>query len=426
MLQQYFSKLKAFEPLLWIYYIWYYLPIARTFFRSSTYNYIFFAFFIFAVLLCFVYAIVTVRSVKVDYNLLTPILIYMAVFLLLVLMGTSTAGKHIRISFTFWGTLIVYYLTKPYPDSQKRLSGLFLTMFFVTALTSLIGVIMNPNAARLLAYASNEIEEDLIVRMLNIGGIAFFQGLVVCVPLLITFAKRNRFKIFSLVFICMIFVSLISASFAISLLMFVIAVFFGLLSNAKSYKTVTKFCMGLLVVLLLVFVPWSNVFSFLAEVVPNERISVRFESIAVSLKEGLVGGSLNARWQTYLISINTFLEHPLGIGPHYTYVTMENGIGYHSQILDDLARYGILAIVFYIAFFVGYYKLLCQQWKKIDMKHIAFPVLAVYFLFLCLNPGFTSEHEGVLMLFVIPVLPEMLLNVDANSITGLLLKRRKV
>lgn len=411
---RHFSKLKAFEPFLWIYYIWYYLPIVRVFFRSSTYNYIFFAFFIGAVSLCFIYAFVSVKNIKVEYNALVPVLLYMAVFLLFVLLDFHTASRHIRISFTFWGTLMVYFFTSPFPDSQKRLSFLFLSMLFITTVTSTIGVILNPSAARTLAYASNDIQEDIVVRLLNIGGIAFFQGLAICSPILVTFFKNNKYKWFSLIAIIIIFISLLFASFAISLLMLCVAVLLSLLSNSKSQSTIQKFGIGILVLLLIAVVPWSNLFYFLSDIMPNDSISVRFASIASSLADGFAGGNLDSRLQTYVTSLNTFLENPLGVGPHYTFVTMENGIGYHSQFFDDLARYGIFAIAFYVAFFFGYYKLLLQQWSKINMKQVVLPVVIVYFLFLCLNPGFTSEHEGVLVLFLIPAIPDLLFKKEEN------------
>jgi O-antigen ligase len=125
------------------------------------------------------------------------------------------------------------------------------------------------------------------------------------------------------------------------------------------------------------------------------------------MASGSMVGGLSSRFNLYVASLDTFFEHPWGVGPGYTYVDYENGIGYHSQFLDDLARYGILALLFYIAFFVGYYKLLRKQWSKINLQQIAFPVVIIYFLFLIFNPGFTSPHEGVLLLFLIPAFPDI-------------------
>jgi O-antigen ligase len=158
-----------------------------------------------------------------------------------------------------------------------------------------------------------------------------------------------------------------------------------------------------------------DILMFIGSLFNNEEILARLEALATFGSTGVVGGNLESRVEVYLASINTFLEHPFGVGPEYSFVTLENGIGYHSQFLDDLARYGIFGFVFHFAFIVGYYQLLRKQWSKINMQQIALPVSLIYFLFLTLNPGFTSPHEGVLLLFLIPAFPNFIKNKTMES-----------
>ena len=160
---------------------------------------------------------------------------------------------------------------------------------------------------------------------------------------------------------------------------------------------------------LVLFMPWADLFSYFASVINNETISERLHSISTSIAYGMASGNLASRADVYMSSLNTFLKHPFGVGPEYTYSTFENGIGYHSQFLDDLARYGIFGIIFYIAFFIGYYKLIRKQWDKVNMRQIAIPVVVTYFCFLVFNIGFASAHEGVLMLMLMPTLPEFII-----------------
>ena len=406
MLELRIPKIRVFEPFFWLYYIWYYLPVARVFFRSDNYNTLFFGIFLGACVLCFADALFPYKKLQKGFNVLIPILIYFAVFILLVIFDVETADRHIRISFTFWGTLIVYFLTSSFPQAQKRLTILFLGLFLITTITSLIGVTTNQNAARILTYAANDIQEDIAIRKLNVGGISFFQGLVICVPILVTFLSRKKYFSISLILLLTIFLCLLSASFTISLTMFFVALVLGYLANNEfSKKTVV---VVLILAIIAFVVPWDQAMKYLAGAFTNEAFSARFDSIATSLTYGYASGNLGSRIDVYDMSLKTFLHNFFGVGPNYSYVVGHNGIGYHSQFLDDLARYGIFAVLFYVLFFVGYSKMLSEQWRKIGMNQVVIPVVIVYFLFLIFNLGFTSSHEGVLMLYLIPALPTII------------------
>lgn len=400
-------KIYLFEPFLWIYSIWLYLPIARAYFRSSTYNLLFFALFICGCGILVLMFAFSKKKVNYRFNVLYPVIAYLIVILGLVVLGIGTAHRHIRISYSFWLILVAYFLTTSYPDAQKRITKLLFVLFIITTLTSLIGVIVNPSAARTLTFAGNSIEDDLVIKKLNIGGISFFQGLVVCVPILVTLIIKKQYVKQSIIMLVVVFASVFSASFTITLIMFFVALVLGYLANNTSTQ---KAVMSVLFAAILFVVPWQDVFESLARLIDNEFLSEHFASLASSLSGRDAYGNTESREKLYEISIKTFLAHPFGVGPEYTYVNFLNGIGYHSQILDDLARYGCFAIAFYVSFFIGYYNLLKEQWGKVDLQQVAFPVAIVYFLFLLLNPGFTSEHESILLLFLMPALPSLLNN----------------
>lgn len=399
------SKIKFYEPFLWVYFIWYYLPIVRVFLKSNTYNLIFFSIMVGGCALCFLQMLSNARKLRIEYTPLVPVLLYFCVFIVMSILEIGSAGRHIRVSFSFWGTLFVFYLSGYFPDMRKRLAKLMFFLFFITAITSVVGVLVNPNAARLLAFSGNNLEEDILIRLMNIGGLAFFQGLVIFVPILMSFYFGNKYRALCVLLIIVVFLGVLGASFSICLIMFFIAVLLSQIANGSFSKN------SLLTVLLVVgvlMIPWEDFLYFLAEHINNERFELRLLSLANSLESGLAEGNLESRLDLYLASMDTFLRNPLGVGPEYTFINYQKGIGYHSQVLDDLARYGIFAIAFYIAFFVGYNRLLRKQWAKINMEQVAWPVTLIYFLFLVLNPGFTSEHESVLLLFLIPAVPEIM------------------
>lgn len=96
-----------------IYYFWYELPFMRITFSSERFKYIFFACFVAGVaFLCVARMIHRKMRVFISarITILTPVLIYMAVLSVMYIFRTAEATSHIRVSFTFWGTLLVYCL----------------------------------------------------------------------------------------------------------------------------------------------------------------------------------------------------------------------------------------------------------------------------------------------------------------------------
>ena len=102
------------------------------------------------------------------------------------------------------------------------------------------------------------------------------------------------------------------------------------------------------------------------------------------------------------------MRNPFGVGAHYSYVVGSKGLGYHSQILDDLARFGVFALAFYAAFFASYYKHLKEAWTRAGYPRIAIMVVITWILFLFLNIGLRSADESIVMLFLMPAIPLLL------------------
>src|SRR5699024_10895880 len=134
----------------------------------------------------------------------------------------------------------------------------------------------------------------------------------------------------------------------------------------------------------------------IAQVTDNTFVKDRFEDIG-----NFVGGSNNTaqnlynRTQKYQMSFDTFVDNPItGVGGYY-YVDGV-GVGYHSQILDDLARYGVLGLLFYILFFYYFYKYVKIQWFKSNFKSNFFVALLTFLFISLLNPTFSSQSISVI------------------------------
>ena len=110
------SYIDLSEIFLGVYYLWFFLPFMRTTY-SGIYKYFFFLFFLIGV---FLLAWKNVNAyglrIRVKHTIIAPILMYMAFMVFLCLFDFQDARDHIRVSFTFWGTALVYYLMGVIPD----------------------------------------------------------------------------------------------------------------------------------------------------------------------------------------------------------------------------------------------------------------------------------------------------------------------
>jgi len=394
--------------LLSIYYAWFFLPFLRITFNSQLHKNLFFLFFAAGVMILFLnYMINSGWKIKLTINILVPIIIYMLVMTGFVLFDYFDAAKHIRVSFTFWGTALVYFLISYNPSLQRAFGKYLLFLFVINCVTSFIGVYTIPGAARALTNASKSdkaIEEDIYLSRRNISSIYLFQSLVVISPIFIFMIKKKIKVLWATLAILFIFLAIIKASFTISLLLLLA----GIILSLVYVKGLTGKVMLVLSMLVLVLLPWASIFEILASKIDNTYISTRLHDLSVFFSEGNASGNVSSRLNAYMSSLQTFIRNPLGIGARYSYKMLENGIGYHSQILDDLARYGVFALAFYVVFLTQYYKLLKRQWAKINMEEVVFPVFIIYLGFLTLNLAFRSSAESVVILFVLPILPDII------------------
>lgn len=409
------KKLSIAEVFLAAYYAWFFLPYLRVTFNSSLFKNVFFACFVIGIgLLSVDYLLKTGGRVKVRFNMLVSIVCYMVVMTCFAFFNYYDASDHVRVSFTFWGTALVFYLMSYNHAAQRRFGKFLIFLLLINCLTSIIGVFTNERAARALTNASttaDALEEDSTLAKQNISSIYLFQALAVIAPIFVYMLKKRKKIIWAAIGLTFIIVAVLKASFTICLLLLIVGIVLSLF-YAKGSKVRLLLALSIIVIL---FLPWSTIFGFLANIIDNTYISSRLLEVSLFFSTGHITGDVASRSTAYLLSIQTFLQHPFGIGAHYSYIAGENGIGYHSQVFDDLARYGVFALAFYIAFLSQYYKLLKRRWCQIEIGEVVFPVFIVYFGFLILNIAFRSSAESVVILFILPVLPDIVLDQRNNN-----------
>ena len=348
-------------------------------------------------------------KIKISNTMLVPILAYMAFMLFLWLFDFHDARDHIRVSFTFWGTAIVYYLMGVNPDGRRRFAQFLLLITVFTIITSVIVVWDNPGAARALANSSQAkeaLEEDYYLGRKNVSSIFLFQGIATLSPIFVGLMKKKHL-LFGFVGLVFSFAILLRASFLIALGVMVLGIIIAFVQNEK--KSPLPFLLVSMMAIIAFILPWSDIFSGLADAINDNFISVRLNELALLFEAGNVTGDTAGRVDAYSLSISTLLQNPIGVGPYYFSREARQFIGRHSQILDDLARYSIAAFAFYCVFLKRYNALLEEKWRKIGMGSVAGSITIVYVALLLLNIGFRSAEESVIMLFILPELPEIVL-----------------
>lgn len=404
------------ELMIICYNIWYIFPILRGVASDGIFQTLFFGINILGLL-----GIMLNSKGKIHINaVMFPVLLMLIVFFVMTICDIGDISRHIRVCVAFWITGITYMLL----DNEQRvkIGKVMLVAIIITTVTSAIAVIGNNEIARTLTSSQADDALQLSYKLKNVSSIYLFQGFSVFVPVLLALAKTKKQKLVTAVIIIFLLVSVIGASFTISFILFMVSLAISIiLMNAKNKNTIIVSILAV-VILGVIAVNLDTFLSVLIRLINNPRITEKLETIRIAFSyENINFTEFGARFELYKMSLNTFVDNLLGVGPRYSFATVFDGIGYHSQILDDLGRYGIFALAFYASFFWGYYKLLKKEWSKIGETFVAKTVTLMYIMMLLLNIGFKSAEEGVIMLFIIPSLPEIVLSVRKkreNSVTA--------
>jgi len=237
-----------------------------------------------------------------------------------------------------------YYLETSDIKAVKRIIVFALMCVFVVCIMTLRGIALDPMAARVLATGREDLMQGLTG--MTIGSYGFIYGLVFLSVAIIGLIKTNLLKTQKIVFAVIVVLAIytiFSAAFMMALLLLV-TTFILLLFNVK--KASRLFGVFLLILILIFFLTpvLYNALSYLGDIVMNPALSQRLQELAFLIRFGGVEGTENmdARLYFLTLSIGTFLANPiLGIGGFYGFETSVHGIGGHSALFDELAKYGI-------------------------------------------------------------------------------------
>lgn len=153
---------------------------------------------------------------------------------------------------------------------------------------------------------------------------------------------------------------------------------------------------------------YIDMFDWLADIIPSERLAIRFREISTALYyENLEAstGSLSARnrlmnvsWDTFTSSIGHFV---FGAGEHYGDNTI---IGHHSFFIDTLARYGIIGGAMMFVYFMKQYQIIMSYLDK-KAEWALYMQCAIVFLFYVLRNFYGAVANSVANFIILVFFP---------------------
>ena len=168
---------------------------------------------------------------------------------------------------------------------------------------------------------------------------------------------------------------------------------------------------GILILLVAVLFDTNTIFNFLIRISPNDRLTDRLYDIINVYNEGITEESFSGRYDLEVLSIRTWLQSPrtflFGIGDHrLTGIGMDkfymSGIGGHSEIIDSLARFGVIG---FFVMSVLYYRICIYILSLFEDEIVKKQVLMILIVFVL--TAFTKtvlfHIIGIVFLFLLPI-----------------------
>lgn len=338
---------------------------------------------------------------------------FLYLFLLIILTGCYYFGAWNLVmkfsAFNFnaiccWIFLIagVYFIKNTEQKKTRILLYIIIAISILTAFTTIIGLMKYPLAARELGKGGDylAIETKRLYRRMNIAGWSQIYGMVMIMPMFLILWKRKN-KWFYLFFAVICELSIIFSQLTYAVLISFVAAFLILFDRTKSRPRII-FNIFVCLTAIFILLNLESLIQWMIDISVKNKfsmLSIKLQDLYNLLFHRVSTGDATARFLLYQISIETFLKHPLG-----NLLSFDINIadyGFHSELFDFIACFGIAGIAIIVIFIKKYLKMI----KKSDLnnKHdivILFIIFGGLFLF---NPVFYSP-QIFLGTFLVPVL----------------------
>lgn len=237
--------------------------------------------------------------------------------------------------------LLIYFLFVT--NNRKVITIVIIMMiaaYVITALTTYIGLLKNPDAARILATISDSNDPKAVLwGRMNIGGFETIYSIILLLPMTICLYKVRKLPLIPFIGILIIFfLCILESQYATAFILFCFSIILLVIPKKFSVRNVWLVII-LLVCIYLIFKSFvSNAFLGLSNSVDSITLSLRFRYISDIIVGRDTSNDTDLRFQLYMRSINNFLKYPIT----GSWIFGRYGSGGHSFILDTLAEYGAI------------------------------------------------------------------------------------
>lgn len=298
-----------------------------------------------------------------------------------------------------WGVLGVFYASNI--NIFRKSIPFIVAMITVSSIYTMIGNIAIPGASRMLAGSAIEGSQTYsIIHSMNIGGYGFIYALVFAVVPCTLWIKYRLDKIvISVLFLALIFSTLLVGSYFTSIILAVVALVLSL-SNTKKIST-SVIVSSLLILLVIVFS--DTILQGLVDfgaLIDSPMLQTRAQQmIDGTYQEAYESAGDYSRWDRI---VNAF--HNIGQSPIFGRMIsrhldiLPSG---HSEFLGYFERFGVFGLMHILYFYTIYKKIVKCAFTK-EMRLLITVFFSLFFLFIALDTFDIANSTGCMVFFIAP------------------------
>ena len=271
-------------------------------------------------------------------------------------------------------TTVIIHLENHYRRYLQ--AGVIVTLVLgLTAVYVLPTIYANPFAGRFREYES----AGMVKPEVWYGSWGFFMAYAIALPCCIAVAHRQHglLKLFLYALCASMVVLVFLSTFAASIMLMLIGLGALLLLSIRNART--YFILAVIAVMYIFVVRQYDVAR-----IPQLDYMVEKITLIFSITPGGNYDNPNdpgIRFHLMKNSFNTFVAHPL-FGAGLPSTSDEERVGNHSGIVDGLAQFGVLGIVWYLAFMTIFFRRLFLTWRAHPDSLVDKARLVTFVLFL--------------------------------------------
>lgn len=331
-----------------------------------------------------------------------PVVIIPLLRLILVLAGGNHDFSLEMYSFMqvlIYPMLGLYVIRSKNTAFCKAILLVFLVSYSITAITTIIGCNMFPNAARALTGNQDDLALYGQYKRLNIGDFHFVYFITLTLPLLIGSIRYNAIKkSIGYLLVALVLVAVYYSAYTTALLFCFVALILFFVGKNTTGRILVWY---VLIAILLVTVGGnllSPILSSASSSIDNEDVALRLSDMSSVLSgtklESLDEASdMGTRYDLFSRSWNSFLANPI-IGSWKLKM-----VGGHSFVLDTLGLFGLVGLFCMLWMYIRSYKMYLGSSKQKPWFAFLLSSFLLIIFQACLNPQPTIN----VLSFVLPM-----------------------